>query len=289
MSELVDRHVRLDNLIKNAHRIVDEAIHEHVTSGVGRQRREVAAIVLLFSGGNDSTVLAHLFRDRATHAAHANTTIGIEATRQFVRDTCASWGLPLLERFPPPDSTYEAQVIERGFPGPAQHWKMYHRLKLRALEQVQRELVGNPYRRRVVFLAGRRLAESARRTQREIPYYERRKSVVWVSPLRDWRAMDMNTYRTRFPDCPRNQVPDLIHMSGECLCGAFAAPGELDEIGYWFPDVRADIEVLQDKVRAAGHPEERCRWGWGAYRDRSKAKSGPLCSSCEFRAAAIST
>jgi 3'-phosphoadenosine 5'-phosphosulfate sulfotransferase (PAPS reductase)/FAD synthetase len=56
---------------------------------------------ILFSGGNDSTVLAHMMRHRAQYAIHANTTIGIEATRQFVRDTCAGWELELLERTAP--------------------------------------------------------------------------------------------------------------------------------------------------------------------------------------------
>jgi hypothetical protein len=244
---IFDRATRLSRLVTEAHALLDRAIREQITEhrdGKGRSREHVATVIL-FSGGNDSTVLAHLMRHRATHAAHANTGIGIEQTREFVRKACADWGLPLLERRPPTRSRYEDLITETdpetgevaGFPGPARHWKMYQRLKLRAIERVQAELIDNPWRQRIVLLA------------------------------------------------------DLIHMSGECLCGAFAKPGELDEIGDWFPDVAAHIRGLEAKVRAAGAPEERCRWGWGAYRDRKTAeqpsKSGAMCSSCEERWTAV--
>ena len=55
---------------------------------------------------------------------------------------------------------------------------------------------------------------------------------------------------------PRNPVVDLIHKSGECLCGAFAKPNELREIEYWYPEVGKRIRDLEAKVRAAGFP-----WG----------------------------
>lgn len=241
------------------------------------EHHSLTAIAVLFSGGNDSTVLAHMFKDVATHAVHANTGIGIEATRQFVRDTCAMWDLPLLERRAlAPQDQYEAMVLERGFPGPAMHWKMYQRLKERALEQVRKELNPHPRKQRAIFLAGRRSDESKRRSKLSATI-ERRGSLIWVSPILDWTSVDMNTYRAMHPDIPRNQVSDLLHMSGECLCGAFAKPGELDEIGYWYPDVVAQIRGLEGRVRAAGHPPEICRWGHGVGR---RSKVGPLCSSC---------
>lgn len=270
------RERRVSELIDESRHILTDAIRTHVTDDA----RSVAAVCALFSGGNDSTALTHLFKDRADYAVHINTGIGIEKTREFVRQTCKTWDLPLIEKSPPPGSTYEELVIAQGFPGPAHHWKMYQRLKERALRNVRRQLVKNPRRERVVFLAGRRRDESRRR--QDIPTVEREGSVVWVSPLANWTSLDLNTYR-RLNNLPRNEVSDLIHMSGECLCGAFAKPDELDEIGYWFPDVKTEINELEKRVHAAG--QERCQWGWGAYRDRSASKSGPLCSSCVAMAA----
>lgn len=267
----VERERRLDELLADSRRILDEALAEH-TAGY-----DVTARCLLYSGGNDSTVLAHMLRDAVDTAVHVNTTIGIKATRQFVRDTCAGWSLPLLEVKPP--VSYRDLVIERGFPGPGQHFKMYQRLKERALRDVRRRYVTDGRQQRVVFIAGRRRTESTRRTERVIPAHERVDSVVWVSPLVNWSALDLNTYRRRY-DVPRNPVADLLHMSGECLCGSFAKPGELDEIGMWFPEVRAEIQALEQEVVAVGHPAERCRWGWGADRKVRPSRSGPMCSSC---------
>lgn len=287
------RHARVRRLITEAHALVDDAIERQE-----REQRRVAAVVVLFSGGSDSTTLTHLFRDRATHVAHANTGIGIEATRQFVRETSAGWGVPLLERHPQPGGTYRDLVLGQcrartgpttgrvvwsgGFPGPAAHGVMYQRLKQRALEQVRRELVGNPYRERVLFLAGRRAAESPRRGRlAAIPPVERTGSIVWVSPLVHWTRWDINTYAALHADLPRNPVSGLLHMSGECLCGSFARPGELDEISAWFPDTAADIRALEREVAATGvAPPERCRWGWGAGRE-TPSPAGPLCSGCQ--------
>lgn len=110
-----ERIQRVDKLVEQAHNIIDTAWD--VESG-GRMK---AAWCVLFSGGNDSTVLAHMVRNRVDHAVHANTTIGIEATRQFVRDTCKAWNLDLIERVAP--ISYRELCIERGFPGPAMHFK----------------------------------------------------------------------------------------------------------------------------------------------------------------------
>lgn len=274
------REARVEQLVAEARSILAAAIAEHVTSS----GHTVAGVVVLFSGGNDSTVLAHLFREQATHAAHANTTIGIEQTRQFVRDTCGRWGLPLIERM---GDSYRALVLDQGFPGPGHHFKMFQRLKERALRQVRRELVTDPRRERVVFLAGRRRSESTRRTN--VPASERDGSTVWVSPLVSWTKADLTTYRLMHRDVPVNEVSDLIHMSGECLCGSFASPGEREEVSYWFPAVFAEIaELEQSLADRADVPAYRRTWGWGAdpailAASRAPGRTGRLCSSCDDR------
>lgn len=276
-----EREERVTLLMQQSHAILTHAIERHVL-GDGRS---AAGVVVLFSGGTDSTVLAHLMRSRASHAAHANTTIGIEATREFVRATCRQIALPLLEFTPPkPTDHYDALVLEHGFPGPGHHFKMYQRLKERALEEVRRQIVSNPYRERVVFLAGRRRSESTRRAS--IPAAERRGSTVWVSPLVNWTTFDLTTYRLIHGDVPVNEVTDLIHMSGECLCGSFARRGEREELAFWFPDLIAQIENLESQIAHRDDiPLHRRRWGWGAYtREQTDAHtSGPLCSSCAAR------
>lgn len=274
-----ERVVRMLALIQEAHDLLDYGIKTMIT----QEKRELAGICILYSGGNDSTVLAHLFKDTATCAVHANTTIGIEQTREFVRDTCHNWGLPLKEYYPPEGSTYRDLVLDQGFPGPGMHYKMYQRLKERCLRQARSEFVKQPRKQRVVFLAGRRRTESARRAN--VPEMDRVGSIVFISPLVNWTKTDLETYRAYCGDVPRNEVSDLIHMSGECLCGAFAHKDELSEIAMFFPEVAAEIADLEAEVAAAGIPEKKCKWGWGANERLTDAdlKSGPLCSSCEYR------
>ena len=272
-----ERRERVHYLIDQAHDIVDQALASHLDG------RKVVAVCVLYSGGNDSTTLAHLFHHEATHAIHANTTIGIESTREFVRETCKAWGLPLIEKVAP--ESYrdlvlgnDARGIPRGFPGPAMHFFYYTRLKERCLDAARRDLITNGRTERVLFLGGRRRAESARRSK--IPLYEAQGSVIWISPLAMWTKLDLNTYRDIYTDVPRNPASDLIHMSGECLCGAFAHPGELDEVGEWFPEVVAEIRALEAEVEAAGVPEPYCRWGHG---EGKPSEVGRACGNCISR------
>ena len=274
------RLVRMHDLFQESHNLLDIGIKKMIVE----ENRVLAGICILFSGGNDSTCLTHMFRERADCAVHANTTIGIEQTRRFVRQTCADWGLELREYLPPPGSQYRDLVLEHGFPGPAMHWKMYQRLKERCLRQAQREFVKNQMRERVVFLAGRRRTESQRRAS--VPEFDKEGSIVWISPLINWTKTDLHTYRAWAGDVPKNEVPDLVHMSGECLCGAFAKKNELAEIGMFFPGVVSQIRRLEKEVAATGrHPEKICKWGWGAESKLTKddLMTGPLCSSCEYR------
>lgn len=255
----------LDLLIADAHAIYGDAVAEAT-----RDQHALVATVVLFSGGNDSTTVTHLFRGIADYAGHCNTGIGIEATRQYVRDTCVAWGLPLLERHCAPGVTYRDLVLGdaygkngkqtfQGFPEPKHHRIMYNKLKERGLRQIRRELVTDPRRQRVVFVSGLRRTESARRKDR--PPVGREGSVVFCNPITHWTKLDLNEYRRRFPDVPRNEVADCLHMSGECLCGAFAHKGFLDEIAFFYPAVAAEIRALEDEAAARGI--ERCRWGSG--------------------------
>lgn len=278
------RELRVRELLGLSHWIVDRAGEKFFS------QHRVAAKVILFSGGNDSTVLAHIFREEADLAAHANTGIGIEQTRQFVRDTCADWGLSLLEKSPKEHDSYRSYVLQHGFPGPGQHYRMFQRLKERCLEQVRSDLVSKPRQERVLFLGGRRRSESARRSS--VTTWDRRGSMCYASPLTLWTKLDLNTYRLMAGGVPVNEVSDLIHMSGECLCGAFAEKNELDMIGEWFPGVVSQVEALEGLIKGREDiPEARRTWGWGAYRrdlqamkQQGRFQSGAMCGSCDDRA-----
>lgn len=265
-----DPPVTLDERIAEARAIVAGAVPEHY---------ETVATFVLFSGGNDSSVLTHLFGPDVDAVVHVNTGIGVEQTREFVRAACGAWGFKLRELHPPVPYEDICEHILGGFPGPAQHRVAYARLKERPLRLLRKEVVTAPRRQRVVFLTGIRAAESKQRMG-----YGRAVSTdgstVWVNPLYHWDHTDMAAYRV-LHDLPRNEVADNLHMSGECLCGAYARPGEIEQLAFFYPEVAARIRSLEAEFRAKGL--KACTWGdeppqGRKYRDL--APPGPLCQGC---------
>lgn len=239
--------------------------------------------ICLFSGGNDSVVLFHLVRDLIDFVGHISTGTGIPETRAFVEETAVAFGVPLIVETTPPE-VYEGLVIERGFPGPAMHFKFYCRLKERRLDDMKRRFVGVRGRDKLLLLTGLRVSESKRRKMhigQSGPIHPASHSprMIFCNPIMNFSADLLGAYKERHR-LPRNPVADLLHMSGECLCGAYAKPDELKEIAYWFPETGRRIRALEAKVKAAG--QRHCEWGHGGggtYRGRPV---GELCQSCEL-------
>ena len=180
----------------------------------------------------------------------------------------ADLGLPLIISRARAEDQYAAMVREHGFPGPARHGYMINRLKERAWREARRQLVTGGRRQRVIQVAGRRRDESGRRAS--VPEMQREDSVVWVSPMIFWTKPDLNTYR-RMYQVPVNPVYDLLHYSGECLCGSHRRPGEREWLLDWFPDDPAVLELarLERELAArADIPPERRIWGCGGASTR---------------------
>jgi 3'-phosphoadenosine 5'-phosphosulfate sulfotransferase (PAPS reductase)/FAD synthetase len=290
----------LDEVIAASHALLDEVAATYSPKHW----------LVLFSGGNDSSLLTHLVRSRMDTAVHIQTTIGIPQTYTYVQAVCEAWNLSLTVTAPP--DSYEDLVcgrvapttargkndfVWRGFPGPGAHNIMYQRLKEKALDRVRRDLVGEDRTRhagRIAYVAGTRWSESDRRF-RNASELDPAGSVVWVSPIVYWTNGHIAEYRERYrcqrshahaehmlcaPDSlPLSEVSANLHMSGDCLCGAYAHPGELDEIAFFYPDVAEKIRRLERQVEDAGIPW--CVWGAGKdAAGRSDGAPGRLCSSC---------
>ena len=252
-----------------AHRILESAIAEY---------RPVKRYVLV-SGGRDSTLAAHLAKTSKIildGIVHINTGIGIPETRDYVYSFAAWLGLPLIEAIPP--QSYDDIVLRYGFPGPAAHRLMYARLKERPLRLIRREAQDGG-RGRVMFITGVRKAESIRRMGYVKPV-TRQGSTVWVAPALDFSNQDVTLYH-RANQIPPNPVVANLHMSGECLCGSFAGPGELDQLAFFYPAVAARIRNLERQCFEKGLP-----FNWGRKPSRRVlAAQGhlPLCGKCPTR------
>ena len=229
------------------------------------------AVFGLFSGGHDSVTATKVagFSHAFTAAVHINTGTGIKRTRQYVGDIAETQGWRLIEKcalkhidakgnLSPQD--YAKFVLRDGFPGPHGHGMMYDRLKDRMLRELQRDFKAsgakkNP--RRVMYISGCRSDESERRmaNTEECQIDGQR---IWVAPIHDWTKRDIHEFMERWK-IPKNPIVGLIHKSGECLCGAFAKPGELEELNLW-PETREAyhrIKALEAEVAAKGFP-----WSW---------------------------
>ena len=253
--------------------IVEAAQDEH----------DPVATFILSSGGNDSMVLLDYLHDKIDYTAvvHVNTGTGVceggrFITTDFIRDFCAERGYPFIELMPP--KSYEEVFITNpiidGLPGPGLHHIAYNRLKERPICQLVKETKRHR-RDRVLLLTGIRGAESRIRMGYVGNVTDRIGAQVWSNPIYFWSNEMMQAYRSE-RSLPQNPVAEHIHISGECLCGAFAKPGELDEIRFFFPETAARIEGWEATARAKG----LTHCVWGQRRSDDPDDGGRLCSQC---------
>lgn len=225
------------------------------------------AVVGMMSGGDDSLPACYIasLHHAFSGMLHINTGIGIEQTREHVRRLCADrkwklWEYKAEENTKadgsPDPMIYRDLCLMNGFPGPFQHGKMYSKLKERQIARFLRDVRSDRGVGKILLVNGARSKESMRRKRNVVKEIDRRGGSVWVNVILGWDREDCGWARI-YAELPRNPVAEHLGMSGECLCGAFAKPGELDRIGFWYPDFKRKILALQDEVKAAGMP-----WGW---------------------------
>lgn len=217
------------------------------------------SIFVGFSGGDDSLATAHWMMTNVPgcEVFHANTGIGIEATREFVRETCRKYDWPLTEIRAKEDcgQDYRSYVLRFGFPGPAGHQMMYRRLKERCVEKLVRDRKQERLDK-ILIATGIRRDESLRRMGYGDRVVNTKGAQLWVNPLYWWPKERVMAY-IKEHHLERNPVSESLGMSGECLCGAYAHPGEKALVRIVDPDTADYLDRLEEEVRAAGH-----NWGW---------------------------
>jgi 3'-phosphoadenosine 5'-phosphosulfate sulfotransferase (PAPS reductase)/FAD synthetase len=264
------------------------------------RRWEPVRTICLYSGGNDSSVLAHRCMHSYDELLYVDTGLAVPGVEDHVRRFADWLGKPLVirrsrdayrtmvlgddlwwERFEEergwnPEITI-GQMIKQGkgkrlprerygspphgFPGPGQHRSAFINLKERRFAERMREVKqGHPRTASVLFLSGVRKAESVRRAKVPALTRPQGKSFRYCSALIDWSDQDMLDYRERH-ELPESDVAALLHRSGECQCGAFAdAKAERAMIQSLWPEWWATT-IAPLEAEAKRRGIRYCEWG----------------------------
>jgi 3'-phosphoadenosine 5'-phosphosulfate sulfotransferase (PAPS reductase)/FAD synthetase len=246
--------------------------------------------ILMFSGGNDSLTALHVAKTlniKINYVLHINTETGISETTQFCRS--------LQDQFPYQEvsagTSYQDYVLRKGFfgRGSTAHTNAYHILKATHYRKFVSSIRQRRRNFKVLLLNGARLQESKNRKHnlKEIFNIDpAAKSNVWVNLIHDWSKIDCLDF-LQDNKVKLNQVTQLIHRSGECMCGTMQSLEDRKEASLWFPDWGNWLDDLEKQV-ICKHP---WKWGYNIPPWVSQIKNGqlplsdnfsPMCQSCQF-------
>jgi 3'-phosphoadenosine 5'-phosphosulfate sulfotransferase (PAPS reductase)/FAD synthetase len=243
------------------------------------------AIVLMFSGGDDSLVTYHVARElgiKFDFVIHGNTRTGIEETTLFARQTVESMGDRYLEA--DAGDSYINYVMRKGFfgKGTQAHGFSYNILKNNHFKSIVSQYLRKRQRDfPILFINGARRLESERRKKTMIiPYHYTKafKNNIWVNLINEWDKPDCKDYLAGNSIC-RNAVSVDLCRSGECMCGTMQSKGDRIEAAYFYPKWGKWIDEL-DKAAIEKHG-----FGWGDNKAKPSRYTQsdmfqPMCVGC---------
>lgn len=245
------------------------------------------AIVLMFSGGDDSLTTYHVAKElgiKFDYVIHGNTRTGIEDTTLFARKEVERMGDKYLEA--DAGDSYENYVLRKGFfgQGMTAHNYSYHVLKIEHF----RKTVSKYLRQRqrnfpILFINGARRKESENRMKTMINPYRKdpaQKNNIWVNLINEWDKSECKDYL----DCnsiKRNPVSVNLCRSGECMCGTMQSKGDRKEASFFYPEWGKWIDELDLKAKALHG------FGWGENKPKEKDERQldlfqPMCTGCKI-------
>lgn len=206
------------------------------------ERREVG----LFSGGKDSYVACKVHGVK--EVLYCKTGIGLNF--DFVLKICQKEGWKLNVVYPKEGETYEDFVRRFGFPKSGIHNSVMGFLKwhpMRTWVKQQKE--------DILFISGRRKKESRRRMRmKSNREYVETEGMKFFAPIYSWTTKQVYDY-IRDNQLELSPTYETLHMSGDCLCGAFAQQGE-SQLLYTFHIELAEV-IMDLEKKYGGH------WGNG--------------------------
>ena len=226
----------------------------------------------LISGGKDSLSLAHFLANRNAlqGCVFVDTQIAVPGLEDFIRT------LPYSIEVYKTSEDYDRLVTEywHSFPHYGLHQQAFNYLKGRGFEAFKRAHKGEDY----LFATGVRKGESPTR-KRTAKFHSRLVGVETYAPLLNWTDEDVWSYIRR-KDLRISPAYPKIHISGDCLCGAFARRYERVEYEICYPEVNERFNRLEDKIHD--------RWGNVHAPTKADIEGSPLlCQGCTYRSPTI--
>ncbi len=205
----------------------------------------MAEYIGLFSGGKDSLVACHKAWKKGIMNEVLYCKTGVGLNEEYVRGICDSFGWKLNIVEPAEHETFDKFVERFSFPHQGMHSAVMGFLKwhpMRKWHSIQKKSG-----RDIVFLSGRRKKESARRLR-----MKSNKERVTTEGMTFWSYIfDMETVAVwdylKENDLKRSNTYDTMHLSGDCLCGAFSSKGESDFLQIFHPELAAKFLALEKK------------------------------------------
>ncbi len=266
--------------IKSSKQIITEAI----------SRFSPSAIVIMFSGGNDSLAAYHVAKNLdipLTHFVHGVTGTGIKETKDFARQVGRQEsGLHYIEA--DAGTAYFDYVQRKGFFGRGliAHSYAYHILKAQPFRKVCAKIRKRRRNFNILLINGARSSESLNRKNNFKSTFNTdpaAKNNIWVNLIHDWEKKDCSDFLSE-NSIKRNPVSELLCRSGECLCGTMQSDEERKEASLWFPDWGNWIDNLEKSVC------KKFPWKWGVEINKYHLRElrgqqkmdlfQPACTSC---------
>lgn len=220
---------------------------EDVSRDILRQAQEERGIkkfVGLFSGGKDSLTTCHfLWKEGLIDSVlYCNTGISVPENQLYVLDICKRFGWNLNIVQPKEGETYEDFWRKFGPPGPGAHSMVMGYLKWHPMRKWAQQHRNEDF----AFVSGRRFKESKRRggiMGKNV--IEQTEKMTFVAPLYHWSDQEVWDYLkdNNLTRCP---VYETLHISGDCLCGAFAEPEEAMFLRMFHPTTAERIRLLEN-------------------------------------------
>jgi len=234
----------------------------------------------LFSGGRASLVATHYATQDASRpvVVYLDTGTGLQENREFVRKCADTYDWHLWELRTP--ENYADLVQQYGFPGPSVHSWFYAYLKERQLGKLATVTGERPH-----FYTGVYARESDNRMGTVERVHEADRW-TWHAPLHDWTRQEIIDYHDS-NDLLQNDVWDRLHMSGDCLCGAYGTRNELLDIEAHYPDAYQYIQSIESDMDRS----DRFKWAWHSMSDTKQRsmrherdkKQFTLCDKCWYQ------